>query len=474
MKRTLLLFVFAIAAVFAFAGSASAQIAYNAAFTTSITYQNVGTNTANIVFNFYPENNGTAIPVNRTLAPNAGGSLFVGSLNEINPGFNGSAVLSSDQPIVATMVQISSDTAVKNRPLSNGFSSGASEFLLATVLKNQFATTSRFAVQNAHSGPVNLTIRFYNANNPGATPITVTHNNLPAGAAKYFDMGQLPQITAANFNGSAVISAVDSSNSNPAPIVASVLELSTNADAASSFEGVTGGANTVYMATALCNAFGASSAYAVQNTSQSSSANVTVTYSNGATHQATVASGAKFSFQTCDRTPAGFSGSATITSSGAPIVAIGKVFGSGNSTAFVGETSGSSKIALPYVRFTTSQWLSGARQRTYLAIQNVGSAIPAGQVTVKYLNVNGQVVGTHTLGAMSNGQKLNSHATHPDVVGNASNLQEFGYIGGFGGSVLIEGPSGSQLVAIARVQSYNSSTGGVVGEDFSGIAISNP
>lgn len=473
MKRisiTLLLFL---AGIFAFVGTASAGTAYNAAFTTSITYQNVGSSTANIVFSFYPENNGSPIIVNKTLAANAGGSLFVGSINNISAGFNGSAVLSSDQPIVATMVQVSSDTAVKNRPLSNGFSSGSQQFLLATVLKNQFSTTSRFSVQNAHNTNVNLKVSFYNADNPGAAPIVVTHNNLPVGAAKYFDLGQLSAITAASFNGSAIIEAVESGTSNPANIVASVLELSTSADAASSFEGVTGGGKTVYMATALCNAFGASSAYAVQNTSQSSSANVKVTYNNGNSESATIASGAKKSFLACTKNNAGYSGSAIITATGGDIVAIGKVFGSGNSTAFVGATEGASTVALPYVRYTTTQWDSGARQRSFLAIQNVGNAnIPAGQCVVRYLNANGTQVGTHTLGALAVGAKANSFAKHPDVTGNAANLDEFGYVGGvFGGSAIVECPSGSQIVAIARVQSKTAT--GVVGEDYSAIAINN-
>lgn len=483
MKRIKLITILTVVmALFAAVGSASAQIAYNAPFTTSITYQNVGTGTATIVFQFYPENNATPIPVNRTLAEGAGGSLYVGSLTEVTSGFSGSVVMSSDVPVVATLVQISGDSAVKNRPLSNGFSSGSPEYLLATVLKNQFNTSSRFSVQNASSTNVNVTINLYNADNTSAPPIVITQNNLPVGAAKYFDMGQLSQVTATSFNGSATISAVESGTSTPANIVASVLELSTNADAASSFEGVTGGSSTVYMASALCNAFGASSAYAVQNTSSSTTATVTVTYSssNGSgSETANVAPGAKRSFLGCTANNAGYSGSATITAvaqgttNPIDIVAIGKVFGSGNSTAFVGADSGAAILALPYARYSVSQFDSGARQRTFFAIQNVGSALGSGAVVVKYLNINGDVVATHTLGAMSTGQKLNTHALHPSVVLSSgftqSDLNEFGYVGGFGGAVVVEGPPGSELVAIARVQSKT--TTGVVGEDYSGIPI---
>lgn len=471
-----------IMALFAVVSSASAQIAYNAPFTTSITYQNVGTGTATIVFQFYPENNGTPVSVPATLAEGAGGSLYVGSLAQISSGFNGSVVMSSDVPVVATLVQISGDSAVKNRPLSNGFSSGASEYLLATVLKNQFSTSSRFSVQNAGTTAVDVTINLFNADSPSDPPIVVTHNNLPVGAAKYFDMGQLSEISAGSFNGSATITAVENGTATPANIVASVLELSTNADGASSFEGVTGGASTVYMASALCNAFGASSAYAVQNTSSSTTATVTVTYnsSNGSGSEvANVAPGAKRSFLGCTANGAGYSGSATITAveqgtaTPTDIVAIGKVFGSGNSTAFIGADTGVSKLALPYARYSLSQFDSGTRQRTFFAIQNVGSALSNGDVVVRYLNINGDVVATHTLGAMSTGQKLNTFALHADVVISGgftqADLDEFGYIGGFGGAVVIEGSPGSELVAIARVQSKT--TTGVVGEDYSGIPI---
>ncbi|MFW5941779.1 MAG: hypothetical protein ACOC9X_02660, partial [bacterium] len=62
MKR----FSFVLLAVAAFAllmvTSASADNAYNASFTTSVTFQNVGDAEASIVFNFYAEDDGSPIP----------------------------------------------------------------------------------------------------------------------------------------------------------------------------------------------------------------------------------------------------------------------------------------------------------------------------------------------------------------------------------------------------------------------------
>jgi hypothetical protein len=448
-------------------GVARADTAYTATFTTSITYTNVGSGTANVVVNYYPEGSGTPISANLPALPaNASSSIFAGNVAGLPSGFKGSAVLSSDQPIAATMVQISTGagTLVRNRPLANGLSSGASNVLLATVLKNRFDTTSRFAVQNVGASAVSWTLRFFNADSNGALVHTINESNVPAGAAKYYDAGEIAQLPD-NFNGSATIDAAGGS------VVATVLELSTTGVAASSFEGVTGGSNTVYMPSALCNAFGGyNTFYAVQNTSNSTNANVTVTYSNGGTQTANIPPGAKSSFATCNATGPnmqGYSGSATISSTGAQIVGIGKVNGLGVSSAFVGATGGAAKVVLPYVRWTpTAVYNTGQRQRAFIAVQNVGGAIAASQVTVQYIDKNGAVLGSQQLGALNTGDKqsINSSQALGDV--------DFGFYpadGSFGGGAIIQGPAGSQLVAVVRIQSSDPGGASGVGEDYTGI-----
>src|SRR5882672_9452616 len=120
MKRKLVALFSAVAVLMSFLmpGSALAA-AYGTPFVTSITYQNLSASTANITFNFQAENSSTATPVNTTLAGKASGSLFLGSVGSLSSGFKGSAVMSSDQPIVATLVQVPNSATVKNRPLSN-------------------------------------------------------------------------------------------------------------------------------------------------------------------------------------------------------------------------------------------------------------------------------------------------------------------------------------------------------------------
>jgi hypothetical protein len=452
-------------------GLASAQTAYATSFITSITYQNVGSANAQVTFTFYPGGNAAPIPIQRSLPANASDSLYVGAVAEISAGFSGSVVISSDQPIVATAVQVPTGT-VKVRPLSNGFSQGESTVLIATVLKNQFNQTTRFSVQNAGQTPANWTVRFF-AKGSSTETTSQPASNVPAGAAVSYDAGTVPNLPA-NFDGSAII---DTGGSGQ--IVATALELSTTGAGASSFEGVSTGGTTIYMPSALCNAFGGQNTFYAITNSTAQAAEVTVNYRDlagnpkGSPQVQTAPANSKTSFRTCDGGVGdGFNGSAVITSNGPEIVAIGKVSGLGLSTAFVGSNTGTNKLALPYVRWATEANYNAGNaergQRTFITIQNAGSsALAAGDVTVRYVGKDGQPVGVaHPLGAMAPGQKLNSNATFAGVA-------EFGYAAGqFGGGAIVEGPAGSQLVVVARVsQNLATDTSVTVGEDYNGIPV---
>lgn len=460
-KIFLVLAVFALVFATAVTTSPVKAVAYGTQFVTSITYQNVGTAAANITIQFYPKANGTPIPVTPApLAKGAGTSLYVGSVSGLSSGFLGSAVLSSDQPVVATLVQIGSGT-VKNRPLSGAFSVGSNYVLVPTVLKNYFGSNSVFSVQNVGSAATDVTLKFVPTS--GAT-VTHTVSALPAGSAEYIDMGTFPGITAPTFNGSVQINTTGS-------VVASSMELGTTSDKAYAFEGATDFASTIFMPSALCSYNGQTSWYAVQNTA-AGNVGVTVKYSNGKNDGPyTLAPGAKKSFGGCAAgNPAGFIGSAQIVSTGGDIVAMGKIDGGGLTTAFLGFTDGAQTVALPYVRWTQTRWLDGTRQRAYIAIQNVGTApLAAGAAKVEYYDKAGTLVGTHPLAAMAVGGKANSN---PSTIGAAG--AEFGAYpdGSFGGAAVVKGPVGSKLAVVVRIVTYVG--GPMVGEDYQGIPLLTP
>ncbi|MDD2523059.1 MAG: hypothetical protein PHW11_09635 [Anaerolineaceae bacterium] len=431
--------------------------AYTTQFTTSVTYQNVGTGPATINLVFYGEADPNGIPITLPeLAPLAGTSIYVGSVGDIANGFKGSAVMSSNQPLVSTLVQVpkaGNPSGVKVRPMSNGFTSGSDYVLVPTVLKGTFDANTIVSVQNVDTVPADFELTFVPIS---GAPITVNTVAIPPHATKYYDLGVMSAIPA-GFNGSLQVNSTG-------PVVASALELKIVAAGAYAFEAASDFSNTIYMPSALCKFNGVqTSSYAVQNTT-TGDVDVTVAYAGGGTAgPVTLAAGAKGSFNACDVNDDGYIGSAVITATG-DVVAMGKVFGGGLSTAFLGFNNGAAKVALPYVRWTTDHYFDGTRQRSYIAIQNVGAALGAGTVTVKYYDKAGVLVGTDTLGAIPAGGKVNSNA---GVVGAA----EFGYYtdGTFGGSAVIEGPAGSQLAVIVRVQSRAGAT--TVAEDYSGIVI---
>jgi len=467
MKTRILAVLAVLALVALVVPSASYAQSYGLAITTSITYQNVGTVAAeNIVAYFYEGPNDTSpIPIARpTLAPNASTSLYMGSLTEIGGSFRGSAVIMSDQPLLATQVQLLQGSAtVKNRPLSNGFVEGASQALVATVLKNTYDTNTVFSIQNAGSGQTTLDIKFYNT---AAQLKYQTTQIVEPGASYYFDAGQEAGLGSA-FNGSAVVNATPAEVSK---IVGGVMELSTNqgGTAASAFETVPAGAKKVYMPSAICDKWGQNTAYAIQNTSATTASSVTVTYSNGASETKSIGPRAKASFVACNASGMGigFSGSAVVQSASTDIIAIGKAYGSGLSTAFVGISVGASKIAAPYVRWATdAEYAAGTGQRTFLTIQNVGSTgLAAGAVVVKYVKYDGTVEGTDPLDAIPAGAKVNSNAS-------MAGLSSFGKYGSvYGGGVVIEGPPGSQLAVVARVSTQVSASL-FASEDFNGMAV---
>lgn len=485
MKRVFVIMALVMAmAVAMLPGAAAAAPAYSTPFSVAITYQNVGTGTATINFSFFQENSGTAITIpGAALAAGASTSLGVGTA--ITSGsFKGSAVLSSDQPVIATIVQFDPTGTVKNRPLSNGFGSadGASTQLIATVLKAQFNSSTIFSVQNTESAAINVTAQFFAVGQ--TTPTTTqTANNLPAGAAKYFDVGSIGAIPN-GFNGSAIITAkLASDNTTAAKVVVTVNELDTVGGVAKSFEGTALSGTKVYMPSATCNRFGQATAYAVQNASLTDSVTFQVRYKQTAQADLidgpfTIGPGGKKSVVTCNKMPSNTSGSAVIerTAGNGTLVAVGKVSGNNFQTAFLGvvEGNGSAKVALPYVRWASDAQVN-TQQRSALAIQNIGSA-NANNVRVQYLDRNGVVKGTHNIGTLAPGAKVNSN---PSLGGALDPCGRFGMYGAggsptdcntvlFGGGAIVLSDSGGQLAVIVRV------VGGTTvqsGEDYNGINV---
>lgn len=465
------------------AGSAEAT-ARDANWVVSVTYQNVGDAPASLMVNFYEEGSTTAIPYDPldggTLAPGAGRSFYIGRVSGIADGFRGNAVMSSDQPLVSTVVQFSQDPGFIMRLLSNGLQSGdaSNQYLIATVLKNKFDRTTVFSIQNTEAESVVATVRFYDADNNGVLTSEVDHT-IPAYSSKYIEMDSQTDtgISASVYNGSAIITAVKAADGSDAQIVAAASELYVDRNVAANFEGVpySRAANEINMATGLCESFGLDTFYAVSNASLTDDATISVQYYDkdgaaaGSDGPYTIGPGQKESVRTCDGVASGFTGSAVVTSTGAPIVVIGKAQNSINAgsmntlnvfTAFLGEAGGASEQAIPFVRWASDSDFfatptTGERQRSFIAVQNLEASTVL--VDAEYYDKNGTLVATHTLEipAFSKG---NTNALLAGALGQSGMLPgAFGYYtdGTFGGAVKLVANAANptaQFIGINRVQ----------------------
>lgn len=454
--------------------SVYAQSATNdASWDSSITYYTPSDTGGTLQVSYYPEDGSAAIQADPiTLQGHKAGSLYIGSVSGMPTTFAGSAVLSADVPIIATNVQFAAggQGGEYGRLLYNGFQGdeAATTFYIPTVLRQVYGSTSMVAIQNAENSPITANLRVYA---PGSTTPTVDEDYaIPAQSSEILSASEMPGMPV-GFTGSAVISATGR-------VVASAQETDDAGRGAYAFEGVANGSNRFYMPTMLCNVYGGQiSYYAIQNAG-SVTATTSITFYNTAgavvaTMPPTVIeAGNKLSVNPCDEgVPAGTSGSAVIESTGAPVIAMGKVKApNGMATAFIGQAGGSTRVAMPYIRWAAdpySEW------RSYVACMNVGSA-PATSVVAHYYDGNGNEVGSGHVIA-STGDPLDvfikRNTTAPDA-GALDGNGNFG-ISPYGGAVEVE--SDQPIVCLVRVQrDVNLGATTRFAEDYNGTDVSSP
>jgi len=455
-------------------------------WTTSITYYTPSASGGTLQIDFYAEGSDTKIPYTPiTLVPHAAGSLYVGGVSGLGTPFKGTAVLSSDVPVIATGVHLANNDYP--RMMYNGFTAAeaATPFYMPTVLKAPAAGgyDSLIAIQNTESFEITARVRIYAV---GATTPTVDKNfdikaqsNVLLGGASNLGSLNLP----AGFSGSMVVTATKKGvASTPGKVVVNSQEISNNARGAYAFEGLAAGANTVYMGTMLYQAGTGryTTYYAIQNAdpAMAATANVTVTFYNTAgaqvgTYSTPIGPGGKQSvYPSLGGVPTGTSGSAVIESTGAPVIAIGKVQGTpfnGMATAFVGANAGATKIAAPYIRFNDIDPAAPNGWQSYIAIMNVGDG-DATNIQVKYYEgAAGTLKATHSIATATNPlPKFIKRNSDPKTAGALTS----GLFGQSGGSIEIS--SDQPLVVVVRVQRVVNLDGGattIFAEDYNGLAI---
>lgn len=516
-----------IAALFlATIGPASASTnAYGSKFITSITYMNVGADPANLSVQFidntgsapidYPilNNDGSA----RTLASYASASLSVSALSASTTSWTGGAIINANQPLVTTMVQVSTNPTIRVRPVSNGFTiaDAGTTLSLPYVAKSCGTSriTTRLNIQNVGtaSGDITTTLRWPN----GDVAYTQTDTAVVIGGVISIDMGSVTanaptsggytRPSGCGFEGSARITI-----SGASKIVATAFETSTTGRNAAAYEGIVSpGALVNRLPSALCNVNygdGAQSSSVVVHNTSGSAVNVSIKYryqiraTDGTlgsmqpqitANKGALAPNRTLTINACDDLPARAVGAAFID--GGSLTAISKITGNGVyavAPALLNPALSSVAYA-PYVRYSTSCFSASptnavcrneSRQRTLFSVQNgSGSNI---RVRMTLYNHAGTVIGRRISSVIPANTKVTlspadvSAVTATPINTNAN--AEFGYwvVAGnivYGGSAIFEAWNASSDTAstttniAVTVRVLNSTALGQTAEDYNAI-----
>jgi hypothetical protein len=231
--------------------------------------------------------------------------------------------------------------------------------------------SSGFQVQNLASTDAEITITLYNQDGSVAAEVTDT---VPGnGSVTYDTLDALDTTVPTGFNGSAIIS----SSERVAAIVNVVSPDVATLNLGEAYVGFEAGSQNVSLPLLFKQSNGFSTFFNVQNVGDAP-ASVTVTYQPGniqETASIPVGAAARFDQDDNNDIPAGFAGSATITSDQDIVAAVVQV-SSSSALAYNGFTQTSAEPLFPLINANNAGFITG------ISLQNAGNQ--ATEVTVSY------------------------------------------------------------------------------------------
>ncbi len=389
--------------------AAPSGAAVGAAWSGTIFLRNDGTGPATAVVNFYST---AGVLVHSYSVPGpipakGTASIDTEAIAALPAGFAGSAVVSSNQPVNATLVASDPTNPAVNQTLYNGFSAGANTAYVPSISNNYADQTSTLAVQNIDPVPAAVTIRYIERFTGAQT--AVVSDTIPANSSHFYDSGNLPggQQLPPPWTGAALI------NSAGGKVVAAVHQPYLTSNKAVAFEGTAAVGAQSFLPSALYQygPQGQTSFISAQNT-QSTPVDMEVTFYGTDGRTAGVANGRVQGFQKQSWNPGsagigpGFLGSAVARASG-PIAVIVEIMSATDlSMAYTGQIEGTPKQVLPYVRWAPS--IDPRGWRTFVAVMNVDQSAAA-DITIKYYDQNGTLVQAPSFRGVAPNTKVNHH-----------------------------------------------------------------
>jgi hypothetical protein len=340
-------------------------------YDTGFQVQNLGTAQANITITYYNQDGSVAASVADTIA--AGGSNKYYPLTAVPDGFNGSVVITSDQPVAAIANELGNAGAYGASYA--GFSAGATAVNLPLVMRANGGFDTWFNVQNAGTADANVTVTY----TPGAHGLSYTEMaTIKPGAAHTFDQAGLTAL-GPRFVGSAKVT-------SDQPVVATCNQVGPTTLLA--YDGFTGGSTMPSFP--LVNALNAGYVTGIQIMNIGTmSTDVTVSYTpskagTASSETQSIAAGASATFALRHFT-ARFvgSGAVTVNSASQPLVAVVNQLNSGaNKGAAYGgfdPATATDKVSFPLVMANNP---TPGAYYTATTVQNVGTTTTT--VTIAY------------------------------------------------------------------------------------------
>jgi hypothetical protein len=353
-------------------------------WTTGFQVQNLSNAQASITLTFYDSTTGnqSGTPTNDTIA--ASGSKTYFPIPSVAAGFNGSLVISSDQPVTAILNIIGNNFAYGGSV--TGLTAGATKVGLPLILRGLGGFQTWFAVQNTGTTNASVTVTFTPRDASSGNAFTTTAVAIKPGASKTFDTAGITQL-GSSFAGSATVN-----STQPVAVVVNQTGL-TAFKVLENYDGFAAGSPTVSVPL-VQNGNGnplTFSGLAIQNVGTSAT-NITVSFSANTrgTFQPTpitfpgVQPGQTKTINTANATnnasAPGFGGndtahryvgSATITNSGGQnLVAVVNQLASTNGSSYEGfnPTAATAKVSAPLLMANNAGFFTGTQ------CQNVGNA----------------------------------------------------------------------------------------------------
>jgi hypothetical protein len=379
MRKLVVLFILANLIAALFVSTAAAQVTYSSGFQVA---NLSSTDEANIVITYYPQGTGSAVPVTDTIP--AGGSVTYATIHTAaGDPFNGSVVVSSDQPVAAIANTLGNGASYG--AATGGFSAGSTSFSLPLVMCNNNGFDTWFNIQNAGSSTANVTINYIPGLSGTADSDTAT---IEPGRALTFDQKSGSSGTEAKCDAGLGTTFVGAATiTSDQPIVATVMQISeTGFNVLMGYNGFTGGSDDVRAPLIMQANSGFYTGIQVQNAGTVSTT-VTIDYAADTSGTGTVLADDVFTLDPGEANTILHSGTetyigaATVTSdNGEPLVAIvNQVLPTGPyGTAYeaFAASDATSNVNVPLVMANNSQYYTG------IQAQNVGSSDVT--VTISY------------------------------------------------------------------------------------------